>query len=54
MIGDREQDIDAAHANGVAAVAVGWGFGSPEVLRVCAPEATAATIDELRRLLIGR
>jgi phosphoglycolate phosphatase len=32
MIGDRHHDILAAHANGVRAVGVLWGYGSPEEL----------------------
>ncbi len=30
VIGDRADDIDAAHANGAKAVAASYGFGSPE------------------------
>jgi phosphoglycolate phosphatase len=29
MIGDRHHDIDAAQANGMASVAVTWGYGAP-------------------------
>lgn len=32
MIGDREQDIAAARANGMRSVGVTWGFGSQEEL----------------------
>jgi phosphoglycolate phosphatase len=30
MIGDRIYDIDAAHANGLRCLIVGWGYGTPE------------------------
>jgi phosphoglycolate phosphatase len=30
MIGDRIFDIDAAHANGLRCLIVGWGYGTPE------------------------
>ncbi|MBL0121438.1 MAG: HAD hydrolase-like protein [Betaproteobacteria bacterium] len=33
MIGDRSHDIDAAHANGCAAMGVSWGYGSASELR---------------------
>src|SRR4029077_14165360 len=28
MIGDREQDVEAAHAHGLVAIGALWGFGS--------------------------
>jgi phosphoglycolate phosphatase len=30
MIGDRRHDVDAARANRMAAIAVAWGYGTPE------------------------
>ena len=30
MVGDRRHDIEAARANGMAAIAVEWGYGTPE------------------------
>ena len=30
MIGDRIYDFDAARANGVASIAAGWGYGTPQ------------------------
>jgi phosphoglycolate phosphatase len=32
MVGDRHHDIDGAHANGLRAVGVTWGFGTREEL----------------------
>jgi phosphoglycolate phosphatase len=32
MVGDRHHDIEGARANGIRAVGVTWGFGSPEEL----------------------
>jgi phosphoglycolate phosphatase len=32
MVGDRHVDIEAAHAHGLRAVGVTWGFGTPEEL----------------------
>ena len=33
MIGDREHDVRAAHANGVRAIGVLWGYGSRDGTR---------------------
>jgi phosphoglycolate phosphatase len=41
MIGDRIYDIEAAHANGIRCVAVGWGYGPAEECAVA--DAVAAT-----------
>jgi phosphoglycolate phosphatase len=51
MVGDRGYDAEGAAANGVPAILVEWGYGSPA-------EATAATAvvhsaDQLARLLLG-
>lgn len=32
MVGDTESDFEAARANGIASVAVAWGYGTPEEL----------------------
>jgi phosphoglycolate phosphatase len=47
MVGDRALDMQGARANGVAAVAVSWGFGTAEELHAAAPDFTAATFAEL-------
>jgi len=33
MVGDRRHDVEGAHANGVACLAVTYGFGTKEELR---------------------
>lgn len=52
MVGDREMDILAAHEKGIAAVAVGYGYGREEDLRACKPEFFVNDIVELRELLL--
>jgi len=47
MVGDRHHDIDAAHANGVRAVGVLWGYGSREELETAGAQAFAATPADL-------
>jgi phosphoglycolate phosphatase len=46
MIGDRAEDIHAARAHGVRAVAAGWGYGAPDELHDAAPDYFAATITD--------
>ncbi len=53
MIGDREHDIRAAHANGLRAIGVLWGFGSRDELAaadaiVASPAVIAEALDALR------
>ena len=43
MIGDREADIGAAHANGLASIAVLWGFAQPGEILGAAPTHIAAS-----------
>jgi phosphoglycolate phosphatase len=47
MIGDRADDVRAARANGVHAVAVRWGYGADDELRDAAPDHFVETIDDL-------
>jgi phosphoglycolate phosphatase len=54
MIGDREFDILAARAKGVASIAVGYGFGSPTELANRQPDAACDTVVTLTRFLLGR
>lgn len=57
MIGDRRFDIEAAHENGLHAVAVTYGYGTLEELKACAPEAIVERPSEILdavRLLLGR
>ena len=52
MIGDRMHDVHGARANGIDAIAVGWGYGSADELRRAAPTRLAASVEELWRLLL--
>ena len=51
MVGDRHHDIDAAHAHGMAAIGVLWGFGSREELSEAGARAVVADADELAEAL---
>lgn len=53
MIGDRDHDILGAKKNGIASVAVGYGYGDPAELRDANPTAIAASVAELRAILLG-
>ncbi len=53
MIGDRAVDIEAAGANGLAAVGVLWGFGGIEELAGASPAAIVDTPDGLGDLLLA-
>ena len=54
MVGDRDQDIDGARANGLASVAVSWGFGSDGELEKAEPDYQAGRFSELVDLLLAR
>jgi phosphoglycolate phosphatase len=49
MLGDREHDLIAAQANGVAAVALGYGFGSREELERHCPAFHFHSVAALRQ-----
>ena len=51
MIGDRDNDLRAARANGVRAVGVLWGYGSAEEL--ASADAIVATPAELPFVLLS-
>ena len=51
MVGDRHHDVEAAHANGVMAIGVRWGFGPDGELEAAGADHVVETIDELRDLL---
>ncbi|MBQ6175080.1 MAG: dTMP kinase [Clostridia bacterium] len=51
MVGDRRFDIEGAHAAGIRAVGVGYGYGDEEEFRKAGCEAYAATVDDLIALL---
>ena len=47
MIGDRADDIRAARAHGVLAVAARWGYGADAELRAAQPDHVATTIADV-------
>lgn len=51
MVGDRAQDVEGAHAHGVACVGVRWGYAEPGELEAAGADAVAETPAELSRLL---
>jgi phosphoglycolate phosphatase len=52
MVGDREHDVFGATENDVAAIGVLWGYGSRAELSTAGASAVAASVDELRDLLL--
>lgn len=52
MVGDRAEDIRGARANGIKAIAVRYGYGSPAELDQALAEYNARTVAELRSLLL--
>lgn len=51
MVGDRSFDIAGAHANGLRAIGVLWGYGSLEELETAGADALAEDVGALRELL---
>jgi phosphoglycolate phosphatase len=49
MIGDRDEDIRAAKANGIPAIAARWGYGSAAELSAAGPSYTAEEINDVVR-----
>lgn len=49
MVGDRVHDVLGARANGVASVAVRWGYGSPDELTAARPDVIAGSPSEVVR-----
>lgn len=54
MVGDREQDVLGARANGIGALGVRWGYASPGELETAGPEAIVARPSELARAVLDR
>jgi phosphoglycolate phosphatase len=53
MIGDTTYDIDMAHAAGVAAIAVTWGYHAPQALLGSRPHALVGAYAEVPLVLKG-
>lgn len=47
MIGDRYFDIEAARANGVASIAVTYGYGTQEEFKLAGPDCVCHTVGDL-------
>ena len=52
MVGDRKYDILGAHANGMQAVGVLFGYGTKDELDAAGAEHTVADVDELKEFLL--
>jgi phosphoglycolate phosphatase len=53
MIGDRRYDISGAHANGLRAIGVTWGYGTREELAQAGADGIADSPGELLGLALG-
>lgn len=51
MIGDRRDDVIAAHANNIKCIGIGYGFGSYEELTTAGADYYAPTMADLQQLL---
>ena len=51
MVGDRDQDIDGARANGLASAGVLWGYGSREELTNAGADHLAAVPADILKLI---
>ncbi|WP_371363549.1 5'-nucleotidase [Sporomusa rhizae] len=52
MVGDRKHDIIGAQKNGIASIGVTYGYGTQEELMQAKPVYSAATVEELGKLLL--
>jgi len=53
MVGDRLFDVEGAHANGIHAIGVAYGYGSREELENAGADDVADTVADLRKILLG-
>ncbi|MCH4090330.1 HAD hydrolase-like protein [Acetobacter sp.] len=51
MLGDRRFDISGAHANGIRAIGIAWGYGGDGELIEAGADAIATTPSDLPRLV---
>ena len=54
LIGDRREDVLAAHANGIACIGAGFGFGSYEELSEAGADYYVADVPALARFLLSK
>lgn len=52
MVGDRKQDIEGAHACGISAVGVRFGYAEPQELESAGADYIAEDVDSLCKLLL--
>ena len=53
MVGDHENDIEAARTAGMASCGVLWGFDAGASVRAGRPDFVCATVGDLYRVLLG-
>lgn len=51
MVGDRSYDMIAARVNGIAAVGVGWGYGTERELKEAGAGIVVESVGELARIV---
>ena len=51
MVGDRKYDIEGGRANGLATVAVSYGYADEKEIREVQPSYIAESVDDLKNLL---
>lgn len=54
LIGDRREDVLAAHANGIACIGAGFGFGSYEELSEAGADYYVSDVPALARFLLRK
>lgn len=52
MVGDRKFDVAGAKAEGVVSVAVSYGYGPMDELKIAKPDYIVRTVEELEKLLL--
>lgn len=52
MIGDRKYDVAGAKAQGVVSVAVSYGYGRMDELKIAKPDYIVRSVEELEKLLL--
>jgi phosphoglycolate phosphatase len=52
MVGDRKYDVEGAHALGIPAVAVLYGYGDEAELSAAGADHTVSDVKNLKKLLL--